>query len=201
MKIPSVPPLKRPGDLDPQIKTPADAPQTNTRPSGPSAQTPGVIYEKSSPGQGIPGNYGKGGAALSEMDRLKLEMDQKMQGAFYLMVQDALQGQNTGMKLAIENLLKNRGEDITPQMRAEAQADIEDGGFFSVEAVTDRIINFAKAVSGDDPSKAGKLREAFEQGFKEAEKVWGDALPEISQKTYDSVMKAFDDWENPPSEQ
>ena len=119
-----------------------------------------------------------------------------MQGAFYLMVKDVLDGQNMGMKAAIEKILEERGEEITPEMIEEAQADVSEGGFFSVEAVTDRIMSFAKALAEDDPSKAAELKDAFKKGFEEAEKIWGGELPQISQDTYDSVMKAFDEWEN-----
>ena len=38
------------------------------------------------------------------------------------------------------------------------------------------------------------MRAAFEKGFKAATKAWGKDLPDISQKTYDAVMKKFDDW-------
>ena len=38
------------------------------------------------------------------------------------------------------------------------------------------------------------MREAFIQGYKDAEKAWGGTLPEISQKTYDATMKLFDEW-------
>ena len=39
------------------------------------------------------------------------------------------------------------------------------------------------------------------KGFKEAEKAWGGKLPEISQKTYDEVLKRFDEWENESKQQ
>ena len=37
------------------------------------------------------------------------------------------------------------------------------------------------------------MRAAFKKGYEQAEKTWGGKLPEISQKTYDAVMKGFDD--------
>lgn len=170
-------------------------------------ETKGVIFEKSEKTDKPSGDYskiakdkGKLGekdkTQLSEIDKLKIQMDEKMNGAFYLMVKDALDGQNVGMKAAIEKILQERGEEITPEMIEEAQADVAEGGFYSVEATTERIMKFAKTISGDDPAKAGLLKDAFEKGFEEAEKIWGDELPQISKDTYDSVMKAFDEWEN-----
>ena len=58
----------------------------------------------------------------------------------------------------------------------------------------------AKALSGGDSSKIGKLKEGFLKGFKEAEKAWGGELPDISKKTYDEVLKRFDEWENSSKE-
>jgi hypothetical protein len=41
------------------------------------------------------------------------------------------------------------------------------------------------------------LRDAFEKGFRAAEKQMGGTLPDISYKTYEKVMQGFDEWENP----
>lgn len=83
---------------------------------------------------------------------------------------------------------------VTPEVKAQAQADIADDGYWGVEQTSDRIIEFAKALVGDAPDKAESMRAAFEKGFKAATKAWGKDLPDISQKTYDAVMKKFDDW-------
>lgn len=83
---------------------------------------------------------------------------------------------------------------VTPEVKAQAQADIAEDGYWGVEQTSDRIIEFAKALVGDDPEKAESMRAAFEKGFKAATKSWGRELPEISQKTYDAVMKKFDQW-------
>ncbi len=61
-------------------------------------------------------------------------------------------------------------------------------------------MNMAKALSGGDTSKIGELKEGFLKGFKEAEKAWGGELPDISKKTYDEVLKRFDEWENSSKE-
>lgn len=168
-------------------------------------ETPGVVFEKTLNTKPPAGDYSQIAKdkpnKLSDVDKLKMQIDHKMKGAFYMMAKDVMDGQNMGMKAAIEKLLEERGEEITPEMVEEAQADVAEGGFFSVEKVTERIMDFAKAISGDDPSKAGLLKDAFKQGYEEAEKIWGDALPQISKDTYESVMNAFDEWENGPSEE
>ena len=77
--------------------------------------------------------------------------------------------------------------------RAQAQADIAEDGYWGVKQTSERILDFAKALAGDDPEKLEKMRGAFEKGYKMAEKTWGGELPEISKQTYDAVMKGFDD--------
>ena len=61
-----------------------------------------------------------------------------------------------------------------------------------MEKTSDRIIDFATALTGGDPSKIEDMRAAFKKGYEQAEKAWGGELPEISQKTYDAVMQKFD---------
>ena len=78
--------------------------------------------------------------------------------------------------------------------RTKAQAAIAEGGEWSVDAVSTRILDMAKALSGGDASKFDTLKNAVKKGFDEAEKAWGGKLPEISGKTYDKVMEGFDAW-------
>ena len=87
-------------------------------------------------------------------------------------------------------------ENVDEAAIAQAKEDIAEGGYYSVEKTSERILDFAKALTGGDPSKIDAMRSAFEKGFGEATKAWGKDLPEISSKTYDAVMKGFDDWKN-----
>lgn len=81
---------------------------------------------------------------------------------------------------------------VDPATKAQAQADIAEDGYWGVEQTSDRIIQFATALTGGDPSKIEEMRAAFIKGYKMAEETWGGELPEISQQTYDAVMKKFD---------
>lgn len=90
-----------------------------------------------------------------------------------------------------------KGEfEVDAETKAQAQADIAEDGYWGVEQTSDRILDFAKALSGNDPEKADMLLEAFKKGFEEATKTWGDELPEISQRTYDAVLEKFEQWKN-----
>ena len=78
----------------------------------------------------------------------------------------------------------------------QAAEDISEDGYWGVKQTSERILDFAKALTGGDSSKADEMCEAIKKGFKEAAKLWGDELPEICQKTYDAVMQGIDDWKN-----
>ena len=80
--------------------------------------------------------------------------------------------------------------------KAQAEADIAEDGYWGVEQTSDRILDFAKALSGNDPDKADELLEAFKKGFKQATGSWGKELPDISQRTYDAVVEKFDNCKN-----
>lgn len=83
---------------------------------------------------------------------------------------------------------------VTQEMRDSAQAQIDEGGYFSVEATAGRILDFAVAISGGDASRIEVLRGAIEQAFENAERIWGGELPEISQQTRAAVMEGLDQW-------
>ena len=76
--------------------------------------------------------------------------------------------------------------------KAQAQADIAEDGYWGVKQTSERILDFATALTGGDPDKIEEMREAFKKGYKMAEKTWGGELPEISRQTYDAVMAGFD---------
>ena len=92
----------------------------------------------------------------------------------------------------IWSFLRSGNYTVDPATKAQAQADIAEDGYWGVNQTSDRIIQFATALTGGDPDKIESMREAFKKGYAQAEKTWGGSLPEISQKTYDAVMEKFD---------
>ncbi len=77
---------------------------------------------------------------------------------------------------------------------AKAKEDISEDGYWGVELTSQRIFDFAVALSGGDPEKMEKMKDAVTKGFNEATKSWGKTLPDISQKTYEAAMKKFEDY-------
>lgn len=102
------------------------------------------------------------------------------------------QGDAYGKAHNIWQFLASGNFTVDPATKAQAQADIAEDGYWGVNATSDRIVDFAVALAGDDPDKLEEMRAAFQKGFDQATKTWGGQLPEISQKTYDAVMEKFD---------
>lgn len=79
---------------------------------------------------------------------------------------------------------------------AQAKEDISDDGYWGVDQTSQRIFDFAMALSGGDEETMEKMKAAVDKGFKLATKSWGRDLPDISNNTYDAVMKKFDNFFN-----
>ena len=102
------------------------------------------------------------------------------------------QGQTYNTANDIWKFLASENFTVDAATKEQAQKDIAEDGYWGVEQTSDRIIDFAKVLTGGDPSKIEDMREAFKKGYEQAEKTWGGELPEISKKTYDAVMEKFD---------
>lgn len=128
---------------------------------------------------------------------MKKEMSLKSD-SFKQMVRDMLQKQGLNADSILARL--DQGEEvevkIDDETRAKAQANISEDGYWGVKATSNRILDFAKAISNGDPSKIEMLKESFKKSYDEVKESFGGKLPEISQKTYDAVMAGFDEWAN-----
>ena len=102
------------------------------------------------------------------------------------------QGQTYNTANGIWSFLASGNFTVDAATKAQAQKDIAEDGYWGVEQTSNRIIDFATALTGGDPDKIEEMREAFKKGYKMAEKTWGGKLPDISQRTYDAVMEKFD---------
>lgn len=94
-----------------------------------------------------------------------------------------------------EDKLKGRMVKIDAQAKKEAAYMIGPNGPLNAENTSDRIVKFAKAISGGDKNKLDELKDAIKQGFDAVKEIFGE-LPELSQNTYDLVMEKLDKWEN-----
>ena len=91
--------------------------------------------------------------------------------------------------------------DISTMTPNEAQKLVGEDGFWGVKQTSDRIFQMAVGISGNDPTKIGKIKEGIQKGFEMAKTAFGGKLPEISQQPLDAVMKKLEDWTKDPAQQ
>ncbi len=128
------------------------------------------------------------------INKLKADADARTQQLRSL-VEKMMSGQTEAYGKAnnMWQFLRSGNYTVDAATKAQAQADIAEDGYWGVKQTSGRILDFATALTGGDPSKIEDMRKAFEKGYKQAEKTWGGELPDISKQTYDAVMKGFDD--------
>lgn len=160
--------------------------------TGSSFSDTAAVYEKSDNDKKTENTNGKSNSAI--VAQLKADAEARRNQLMDI-VRQSLNGQankaftaETGLKSIFENL------QVDEDTIVQAKADIAEDGYWGVEQTSDRILEFAKALSGNDPSKANDMLEAFKKGYEKATKAWGDTLPDISQKTYDAVVEKFNKW-------
>lgn len=110
------------------------------------------------------------------------------------------QGQKFNTADDMWKALANGDLTVDPATAAQAKEDISEDGYWGVEQTSQRIFDFATALSGGDEDKMNTMLDAFKKGFQQATKSWGKELPDISQQTYDAVLKKFEDYKNPETE-
>ena len=103
---------------------------------------------------------------------------------------DVLEGQGITTQIAL-------GDSIVEfkEVTAEQAKDlISKEGFLGIEQTSDRIVQFALSLIGDDSSKVEEIKESINSGFELASKALGGELPEISKKTYEVIIEKLDLW-------
>jgi len=106
------------------------------------------------------------------------------------MIVNLLEGQGTATRVAAGDTSIDI-KDLTPE---KAQELISEDGYFGVEQTSDRIVQFAISLGGNDPERLEEIKAGIEKGFQMAAKVLGGILPDISMKTHDAVMDKLDAW-------
>jgi len=101
----------------------------------------------------------------------------------------------SGKEVSDDFKLSNTGYDgkpISELSTQEAEDLISDDGFFGVNQTSQRVVDFAFNISGNDLGKLEASRKGIVQGFEDAQKMWGGELPEISYKTQERTLALID---------
>lgn len=154
-----------------------------------------AVYEKSSDSLDSVKSQKTDRSAL--VSKLKSDLEAQKSQLFDI-VRKTIGGQGNALAKADDmwSFLAKGDFTVDAKTKADAQASISEDGYWGVNQTSDRILDFAIALSGNDASKAEEFVNAFKKGFDEATKAWGSKLPDISQKTYDAVLDKFESWKN-----
>jgi hypothetical protein len=130
----------------------------------------------------------------------------KLSGSEIASIKSAAEQAYANLRVLVEQLLKSQHKSVGGSANTNkidsvsamdpAQQAISEDGEFGVKAVSDRIVQFAVAVSGGDRAQYEKLKAAIDKGFQQASKALGGELPAISQQTYREVMRKLENWKN-----
>ena len=126
------------------------------------------------------------------------ELEDQRTQAFVSMIEKMFQSQSNSEFLSVSDITKNISLNFSKEDIEAAKESISEGGFYSIDSVSTRIMDMAMALAGDNPEKIALMRDAVTKGFGQAAKslhLKEDDMPEITKDTYAEVMKRFDDWE------
>ena len=168
--------------------------ETKENTSSQAANESGVVYEKSSDVAASSTGKASNSAIIAQLKADAEQRTAQMQSLVQKMMSQ--QGSAIGKADNMWSFLASGKFTVDAATKAQAQADIAEDGYWGVEQTSDRILDFAKALSGGDSDKADELLAAFKKGYQQATGTWGKQLPDISSRTYDAVVKKFDNWKN-----
>lgn len=161
------------------------------------AEEASAVYEKSETTKKATYDSKNPKVDQATIDKLKADAEARF-ASLASLVEKCLSKQGQTYKFAtLSDLMKGvvSGEvEVDPEVVAQAKKDVAEDGYWGVEQTAERIVSFAKALTGGDASKLEEMRKAIDKGFGDAEKIWGDELPEISAKTRDRINEMLDEW-------
>lgn len=182
-----------------QIKGNSSSKDANTSEvANKTTEDTGVVYEPSSEATSTTSTTKSSKVDSDTIAKLKADADARLsqlKGIVEQLISKQSKAANTvSMWDQFRQGILDGSIEVDEATAKQAQEDISEDGYWGVQETSTRILDFAKALAGNDPDKAEQMREAITKGFESAAELWGDELPEISQKTYDAVMKGIDEW-------
>ena len=154
-----------------------------------------VVYEKSKETESVKPNKNNKVDRDAIIAQMKADTEARM-AQMQDLVRKMMQGQGNALAQTddVWKFLASGDYTVSEAAKLQAQEDISENGYWGVEQTSQRILDFAKALSGGDVSKADLLLDAFKKGYEEATGAWGKELPSISKDTYKAVEEKFAAW-------
>ena len=128
-----------------------------------------VVYQKSSKDA-----VKSAKADLDIVNRMKADL-QKRKDQLRSLVEQMLNKQGKAFTDATDmwEMLRTGKLEVDPATAQQAQADIAEDGYWGVEQTSNRLVEFAKGLAGNDAAYADELLAAMKKGFEQATGEWG----------------------------
>ena len=151
----------------------------------------GVIYEKSSDTISSKNNVSN----EDIISQLKFDAETRT-NQLYTLVQKMFNKQGITFNSSTEmfNILREGKFNADPETIAQAKKDISEDGYWGVKQTSERLVSFAMALAGNDPTQADKMISAVKKGFDQATETWGGKLPDICKQTLDTTINKLEQW-------
>lgn len=82
--------------------------------------------------------------------------------------------------------------EIAKKYLQNKTAAMDENGYWGAGAVSDRVMNMVKALSGGSSERVESLKKSVLEGFKSAKSAWGGSGLDITSKTYDAIISKMD---------
>ncbi|MBP3611485.1 MAG: hypothetical protein J6J42_14270 [Lachnospiraceae bacterium] len=92
------------------------------------------------------------------------------------------------------DMIKEGTLEVDDEVVVEAQKEVSEDGYWGVNQTSERLVSFAKALAGNDPTKADSMIEALQRGFDAATEAWGGELPDLCKQTFEAAQKKLTEW-------
>lgn len=175
------------------VESAEQAAEKTTTDAASKKEEAGAVYEpsKETAADSVKKTYTQNSSLVAKMKADQEEYQKQLQNIVEQLL--TKQGQAFNSANGIWSILAGGNlEEVDEATKLQAQKDIAEDGYWGVKQTSERILDFANALTGGDPDKIEEMRDAFKKGYEQAEKTWGGELPEISKQTYDAVMSGFD---------
>lgn len=156
-----------------------------------------AVYEKSETSKSATYSAKNPKVDQETIDKLKADAEARFASLASLVEKCLTKQGQTYQYSTLSDLMKGVASgqvQVDPEVVAQAKKDVAEDGYWGVEQTAERIVSFAKALTGGDATKLEEMREAIDKGFGDAEEVWGDKLPDISSKTRARINEMLDEW-------
>jgi len=131
------------------------------------------------------------------IEQLKTEQEQNKQKLIdFVRESFASQGNSLSSINDVWKFIASGEYTVDAETKAAATEAISENGEFGVKKTSERIFEFALALTGGDEKLMKKMQEAVTEGFSQATAAWGKELPSITGDTFEAITQKFDDYYN-----